>query len=231
MQFKLWKPVLSGVVFSCALTAATAPADSAQAASPASGVWSFNALLDGKLIGQHRFSLTTQGGERKLISDASFTVKFLGITAYRYRHQTTEQWQGDCLTALTSTTDDDGKPSRVRTESEGNALNVIATTPVHPAGAPAQSLTGCVMSFAYWNPLIQTQTRLLNAQNGKFESVKLTRVGTGSVDVRGQAVEATQFRINGLAAPIDIWYSTQGDWVGLDSMVAGGRKLSYRLKP
>jgi Family of unknown function (DUF6134) len=198
-------------------------AGAARAATPGDGEWNFRALLDGKPIGAHRFSVSGEGDERKVVSEANFAVKVFGITAYRYRHQATEQWRGDCLTALAATTDDDGKPNKVRAEASGDALNVST------GGAP-QPLKGCVMSFAYWNPAIQSQTRLLNAQTGKLEAVQVVRIGGGSIDVRGQAVAATQFRITGPAAPIDVWYSPQGEWLGLDSTVAGGRKLSYRLQ-
>ena len=225
-------PVLS-------LLAALAGHDSraAEVVSPPTGEWNFRALLDGKPIGQHRFSVTANAGakvgavgavgalgeERRVISEASFAVKFLGITAYRYRHKATEQWRGDCLTALTASTDDDGKASSVRTEADGETLSV-------KTAAATQSLSGCVMTFAYWNPAIQTQTRLLNAQTGKAEVVQVNRVGSGSVEVRGQPVAATRFRITGAAEPIDVWYSAQGEWIGLDALVAGGRKLSYRLQ-
>jgi Family of unknown function (DUF6134) len=182
------------------------------AATPPTGEWNFQALLDGTPIGQHRFSVSGQGEERKVVSEASFNVKFLGLSAYTYRHKATEQWHGECLTALNSTTDDDGKPESVRAD-RNDAL-----------------LKGCVMSFAYWNPAIQTQTRLLNAQTGKLEAVQVKRVGTGTVEVRGKPVEATEVRISGTANPIVVWYSPQGEWVGLDSTVAGGRKLSYRLQ-
>ena len=206
----------------------------AEVVSPPTGEWNFRALLDGKPIGQHRFSVTAYAGakagavgalgdERRVISEASFAVKFLGVTAYRYRHKATEQWRGDCLTALTASTDDDGKASSVRTEADGEALSV-------KTAAATQSLSGCVMTFAYWNPAIQTQTRLLNAQTGKAEAVQVSRIGSGSVEVRGQPVAATRFRITGPAEPIDVWYSAQGEWIGLDSLVAGGRKLSYRLQ-
>ena len=206
----------------------------AEVVSPPTGEWNFRALLDGKPIGQHRFSVTAYAGakagavgalgdERRVISEASFAVKFLGVTAYRYRHKATEQWRGDCLTALAASTDDDGKASSVRTEADGEALSV-------KTAAATQSLSGCVMTFAYWNPAIQTQTRLLNAQTGKAEVVQVNRIGSGSVEVRGQPVAATRFRITGPAEPIDVWYSAQGEWIGLDSLVAGGRKLSYRLQ-
>ena len=200
------KRVLTGLAL-----AATALAVGANAAPP-TGEWNFRALLDGKPIGQHRFSVSGEGDERKVVSEANFAVKFLGITAYRYRHKATEAWRDNCLTALNSSTDDDGKPETVRAEQNDATLK------------------GCVMSFAYWNPAIQTQTRLLNAQTGKIESVQVKRIGNGSVEVRGKPVEATEFRITGLANPIVVWYSAQGEWVGLDSTVSGGRKLSYRLQ-
>ena len=192
-------------------------------AAPAGGEWNFRALLDGKPIGQHRFSVSAQGDEREVVSEANFTVKFLGITAYRYRHKATEQWRGDCLAGINSTTNDDGKTSTVRGLQQGDALNVVA-------GNDKDSLPGCVMSFAYWNPAIQKQTHMLNAQTGKLEAVQVARIGSGSVEVRGQPVTATHYRITGPTNPIDVWYSAQGDWVGLDSTVAGGRKLSYRLQ-
>ena len=172
--------------------------------------WNFRALLDDRPIGTHRFSLSGQGDERTLLSEARFAVKFLGITAYRYRHNATEHWRGDCLSELTASTDDDGKASKVHLD--------------------AAALKGCVMSFAYWNPLIQTQTRLLNAQTGQFENVRIERIGEGMLPVRGAPTAATRWRITGPAQPIELWYSTQGDWIGLDSIVGSGRKLSYRLE-
>jgi hypothetical protein len=51
-----------------------------------------------------------------------------------------------------------------------------------------QALEGCVMSFAYWNPAIRTQAKLLNAQSGKLEAVQVSRAGSGTVEVRGQPV-------------------------------------------
>lgn len=193
------------------LLAAVAITASANPAPP-TGEWNFRALLDGTPIGRHRFSVSGEGDERKVVSEANFAVKFLGITAYRYHHKATELWRDNCLTALNSTTDDDGKPESVHV-AQGDAL-----------------LKGCVMSFAYWNPAIQTQTRLLNAQTGKLDTVQVKAIGSGSVDVRGKPVEATGFRITGPAHPIVVWYSSQGEWIGLDSTVAGGRKLSYRLQ-
>ncbi len=190
--------------------------------APASGEWAFRVLLDDKPIGEHRFTLSTQGEQRQLRSVASFDVKFLGFSAYRYRLDVTEQWQGDCLTSLSATTDDDGQRSSVKARSDGDNKLRIAS----PAGE--QAVDGCLMSFAYWNPALRSQTRLLDPQTGRLESVRIAVVGQETIPLRGQPTPATRVRIDGPKQPIDIWYSEQGDWLALQSTVAGGRKLVYR---
>jgi hypothetical protein len=201
-------------------------AASGSASSLARGEWDFRVLLDDAPIGEHRFALaSTAGGERQLVSEASFAVKLLGVTVYRYRHSATETWRGDCLRRLRSTTDDDGTPEKVDAEPAGDDGALAVTTP-----KGTRLVDGCVMSFAYWNPGIRGQERLLNAQSGKLEAVRVSRAGSGTVDVRGQQMAATRWRIATEAQPIDVWYSPQGEWLGLDSIVSGNRKLSYRLK-
>ena len=191
-------------------------------AQAVAGEWTFRALLDGKPIGQHRFTVSEQGNERTVTSQADFAVRFLGFTAYQYTHTAVEQWRGDCLTALVARTNDDGRSVDVRAEQNGDRLDVIV-------GGAQENLTGCVMTFAYWNPAIRTQTRLLNPQTGRVETVQVSRVGGGSIDVRGLQTPAIQFRITGPSAAILVWYSPQGEWLGLDSIVGGKHKLSYRL--
>lgn len=229
----------------CTLAALLAVASAASSladerAGNRAGEWNFQVTLDGKPIGTHRFTVTADdggsggGGDRSLkaVSDAAFTVKLLGLTVYRYRHQAVEQWRGDCLRALDSSTDDDGAPSRVRATTERDALRVATeASPPAVSTVPAlQSLPGCAMSFAYWNPAILSRKQLLNAQTGKYESVSIATVEDGMLAVRGSSVAATRWRIDGPTQPVDVWYTAQGEWVGLDSTVGGGRKLSYRLR-
>lgn len=202
----------------------------AHAASAPTGDWNFVASLNDKPIGEHRFSVTGSGDERRMVGKANFDVKFIGISAYRYQHEVVEKWRGNCLADLVSKTDDDGKVMRVRTQADAERGDGSDGLLVFTDNGPGAPLPGCVMSFAYWNPAIQTQTRLLNAQTGKPEKVQIVRAGTGDIDVRGQPISATRWRITGATHPIDVWYSAAGEWVGLDSTVDGGRKLSYRLK-
>jgi hypothetical protein len=186
-------------------------------------VYAFKAFLDDKPIGEHRFTVATEGGNRKVTSEADFAVKFVGITAYHYHHHADEQWAGECLSGLASSTDDDGKPASVKLVKAGD-VNEITTN------AGTKSEPGCLMTYAYWNPALRERKRLLNPQTGQVDSVKVEKVGSGTIPVAGKDVAATDWRITGGESPIDVWISDQGDWIGLDSMVSNGRhKLTYRL--
>lgn len=192
------------------------------AAAQESRVWDFRATLDGSPIGYHRFTLSDAGAARELKSETRFQVRVLGFTVYRYVHDATERWRGDCLERLTARTDDNGKTSSVDALSEGERMAVNG-----PRGR--EMLDGCVMSFAYWNPQILRQSRLLNAQTGVYEATKIAALGEESVMVRGNRVLARRYRIDGAGSPIDIWYAANDEWVALESAVAGGRRLRYAL--
>jgi hypothetical protein len=201
----------------CLGTSLVAWADTAPTSMPTQGDWRFQALLDGKPIGTHRFTLSTQDGVSTLRSEASFDVKLLGLTVYRYRHQATEHWRGGCLVGLTSTTDDDGTRFAVQASQHDGALRVSATK--GQTAQPAHTLPGCVMTYAYWNPAMRQQGQLLNAQTGRYETVTITALGND------------RWRVKGPEQPIELTYSAQGDWVGLDSKVSGGKRtLSYQLE-
>ena len=200
-----------------ALAASDAPPEGA--AEPG---WIFRVLLDGEPIGTHSFSANgvDARGERTLVSDAAFVVRWFGVTVYRYRHRAVERWRGDCLAALSADTHDNGTHTRVSAQAQGQRFDVTAPAP--------QSARGCVMSFAYWHPALRTQQRLLNAQTGRIEPVTITPIGNAAIEVGERRVAASGWRIEGPAQPIDVWYSAQGDWIGLDTRVDGGRTLRYR---
>jgi hypothetical protein len=212
---------LAALALAAAVTGSAQPVTApAPASTPAN--WTFQVLLDDKPIGQHSFSRATAAESTEMTIEASFEVKLLGITVYRYQHRNVERWSGDCLQSLTAETNDDGKLSRVSTRKDGTTL--VVASPLSP-----QSLGGCVMSFAYWNPAMLKQTQLLNSQTGRYEKVRIEALGSDTLTTPGRSITADHFRIVGTEQPIDLWYTPAGDWVALASTVSGGkRKLSYR---
>ena len=191
--------------------------------------WDFIVRLDGRPVGTHRFTLARQGGGARLLTSAArFEVKLLGWTAYRYRHQARERWQGDCLASLDASTDDDGRVTQVRGRRGEEGFSIDVSAPGTEEAAPAPQ-PGCVMSFAYWNTAFTTQRRLLDPGTGRLVPVQVQPLPSTQVETARGLVSARGWRIAGLPNPIDVWYDGD-EWAGLDTVVQGGRKLSYRLR-
>jgi len=186
--------------------------------------WSFRVFLDDKPIGTHVFTLREQDTLRELRSEASFTVTFLGLTLYRYEHLALERWKGDCLLSLEARTNDDGAKKTVQARLEGASLTV-------DANGRQEQLAGCLKTFAYWNPAILVADRLLNAQTGRLEPVRIQAQGPDQItNAKGRPSPANRYQILGPEQPITLWYDAASRWVGLESKVGGGRRLTYRLE-
>ena len=186
-------------------------------------VWDFQVFLDDAPIGYHRFTLDEGRNGQDMNIEARFEVKVLLVTVYRYVHEASELWRGNCLARLAARTNDDG--TRFVTEAAADGKRLTVTTARGNA-----TLEGCVMSFAYWNPEILRQSQLLNIQTGEYQAVKIADMGDENITIRGTPVAAKRYRITGPKNPIDVWYSTDSDWLALESTVEGGRRLRYRIQ-
>jgi len=184
--------------------------------------WNFRVFLDEREIGYHRFTLRNQGAERELRSEARFSVELLFITAYRYAHEATERWRGDCLAELRAHTDDNGTRYQIEAARIGERLVVAREQ-------DREDLRGCVMTFAYWNPRMLSQERLLNAQTGEYMDVTVTPNGEETLLVRGNPVKARRYGLRGPELAIDLWYSPNNEWLALESTTDGGRRLRYQI--
>ncbi|WP_198683762.1 DUF6134 family protein [Peristeroidobacter agariperforans] len=189
----------------------------------ANHTWDFRVFLDEKEIGAHRFDLIDRDGQRELISEARMKVKLLFVTAYTYEHRDVEHWQGDCLSKLSSTTDDNGEKHRVDVQRREGAT-IVQTL------EGTQRLGECVLTFAYWNPAMLQQTQLLNSQDGEHVKVKITDAGADSIVVRGVKTPARRYELRSEKLSIDLWYSEQQEWLALESKTERGQKLIYKLK-
>jgi hypothetical protein len=184
--------------------------------------WNFTVYLDDAKIGQHRFRLQDRGAEAELHSEARFDVRMLFFSIYAYGHEAREHGQGDCLRELAADTDDNGTRHRIRGTPAANGFTV-------DDGERHSTLPGCVMTFAYWNPRMRDQSRLLNPQTGEYLDVRTERVGGDKIAVRGQLTEATRYVLRGEKLAITLWYSPEDRWLALDS-VKDGRQLRYRIE-
>jgi hypothetical protein len=192
-------------------------------ASASTEEWRFRVFLDDAEIGYHRFSLLGDGPERQLDSEARYNVKFLYITVYRYAHDSRERWQGNCLKQVEANTQDNGKTLAVRGTQDGDRF--VVTNTRGQANLPA-----CVMTFAYWNPDLLGQSRLLNVQTGEYMDVQVRVLGEETLTVRGTVQRALRYALETRDFRIDLWYSPNKEWLALESNTEGGRKLRYQIQ-
>jgi len=184
--------------------------------------WTFAVHLDDTPIGYHRFELQPTGEGVEVVSEARFDVKFLFFSAFRYRHSNRESWDGRCLERIESETRENDQEFSVSGER-------VAGRFVLEADGRAEALDSCVMTFAYWNPAFLEQSRLLNPQSGEYVPVDVESLGKREVVVRGHSVVATAYRVTALNTRLTVWYSEDHEWLGLESVASGGRKIRYEL--
>jgi hypothetical protein len=212
----------ASVAIALLLLAGPAAASSSAASLPGTGdQWNFRVVLDGKEVGWHRYVVRGDGAATDVESHARFDVRLLFANAYSYRHAARERWRGACLHELESRTETNGRVVEVAALVDDETLIVAG-----PSGDTR--LPGCVMSFAYWNPLILRATSLLNSQSGELVPVSIAQRGTEQVRVAGHSVPATRHRLSAPDLQIDLWYA-DGRWVALEAPTPGGRLLRYEL--
>lgn len=211
--------MIRAAAMALALTLAAGPAN---ARDVTTREWRFDVSLDGRPIGEHRFTLREDQDSRELTSEARFRVRILFIDAYRYDHLAREHWQGDCLQSLDARTDANGKPIVVVGQRDRTEFRI-------QSGTAAVLPDDCVQTFAYWNPSILNARRLLNPQTGDYVEVKVLLMGREVIG--GQPTE--RYRLLGSGSTplqIDLWYTAGRDWVALESLTPEGRRLRYDRK-
>lgn len=186
--------------------------------------WAFDVYLDKSKIGTHSFTFN----DNMLVSKAKFNVKVLFIEAYKYDHVSKEQWQNDCLTNIDVNTTEDKVNTKVKGKKTDNGFEIND-------GKTKQTLPACTMTFAYWNPKILEQSKLLNPQNAEYLETTFTKIGNENITVKGKPTETTHYKLVGALngakkLNIELWYNQNNDWVALKSITPEGYVINYKLK-
>jgi hypothetical protein len=173
------------------------------------------------VIGQHTFIYE---GE-KTVSDANFKFEYLFMD-FIYQHQSSETWQGNCLKTISSKTDDDGDMYDVSGYMEANQFMVTTNN-------KTSELPLCVMTFAYGNPKILDQKKLMNAQNGEYLDVDIQFLREENHMVKGKDILTDLWQIEAKGDDGDLlvhlWYDKNMNWVSLKSQTPIG-DMQYKLK-
>lgn len=208
------------------LTAGTASGVSANAIADQAAAKSHNfaVYLDKRKIGYHRVTIDQSDGQQQIHTVAKFNVRFMYIPVYSYRHETRETWQGDCLSSVTSSTNDNGRDYFIESQPIEGQRELYEIRLITQDGEAA--IDGCIRTFAYWNVDLLKSSRLLNTQTGEYMATTINDLGMQMLDLGKMTVEAQQYRLVSDNMTIDLWYM-DSHWLALESVTDSGAVLRY----
>ncbi len=188
------------------------------------GSLQFDILRNDSPIGEHRLTAEQTAGGLRVAIDTDIRVRVLGVTAYRYRHESREDWadgqDGLTLVGLRSRTDDNGSDFRVEGEAEGADFRVEGSE--GPVVAPAD-----VVPASYWNPLVLRRRRLLNTKRGTLFEASAEPRGEETIESGGQRVRTHRAFIAGDPA-VHLWFDDE-QRVRRLAFESRGEFIDYRL--
>ena len=178
-------------------------------------VWEFDAFVGKKKIGSHRFEVMRTRDRITAKSSASFEYTVLKIPLLKYEHSVVEIYNSNsCLKSISSETTTNSKRIRVMGEKKGDSFFVTGNN-------EATFERACLMPFAYWSPRLLDQTALINGQTGKITPIKIQSVDSPD--------NGKNYVLSGKDLNIELAYSSEDKWTGLQSKLPFGRTLKYTL--
>lgn len=174
---------------------------------PSSGVLVFDVMREGTDIGDHRYVFREDGDALsvQVETDVAVRLPLIGVTVFRFEHDSQELWRGGKLSALQSKTNDDGKAHQLD---------------LADAGAFPASL---------WNDAILEQTILLNTVDGRSMATSVVDVGPETVLAGDKVLPAHHYRLSG-DLERDLWYDATGMLVKVAFTGDDGSHIEYTLK-
>jgi hypothetical protein len=179
----------------------------------------FTVFRGASQIGTHRVEFLQGGPDPVVEISIDLVVRFAGIPVYRYTHRSREEWSGDRLRRLDSSTDDSGTRTEVRARAVADGLAVEGSGGSFLAPAD-------IKPTSYWMEDMTRRSRLLNTQEGIVIDVAARQTGTDRLTIAGTPVDIRVYEVTG-DLNTRVGYAGSGDWVDLE-FAARGSTIRYR---
>jgi hypothetical protein len=190
----------------------------AAASQPTPGRTEFRIYMNGQPVGRHVVAVApTAGGVE---ADVSIDMKGrVGPFGFTYSHRCEERWAGDALQSLACTDRENNRAQAARATRSGAGIAIDGTA--FKGAAP-----GGIDPSSWWRADTVRQTQLIDTRTGALMPVRSTRIGTETIDVGGERIQATRWRIRA-SQDVDIWYDQAGRWVKMNFRLRG-QQFEYR---
>lgn len=180
----------------------------------------FQVRVGGKAAGSYTLQIRDDAdGTTTVHAAAEVTVKVL-LRTFRYSFRGSEVWQNDRLMQLDTLTNDDGKQHQVSLRADDNGLRLTSANTTVRLDADAWSTIAWRLPNERW-PM---RGQLIDADTGKVTQARLTRVGPAVIEVAGQKIACTHYRLVGFNE-VQLWYDGTGRLVRQESIEEGQRTI------
>lgn len=207
------------------VTVAPARADDAQkeltASIPAGNALTFKAFTGDTELGLHKMNWSVQGDAVIVKIEIDLGARVLFVPVYAYKHRSTETWRNGQLSAIVTSTDDDGDKEFVNGELNGDVFTVKST--LFNGNAPLP-----MAPTSYWNYANLKKPNWLNTQTGKMLKISARFVGEETIKSRAGEMRARRYDMSG-DAELSLWYDAQNRWVK-SRFAVDGTTITYVLQ-
>jgi len=182
----------------------------------------FTVKREGKKIGTHAVSFTTEGDRLIVDTETKLKVKFLFFTAYKFNYTAREIWQNGQIQQITADTNANGKKFTYDMDFDGT--NVIVdngetdtTFELETAAFPSN----------HWNPNVLKAPIIMNTLSGSPNAIEITPLDWEVRPTADESRRAQGFEYSGELNDVVSWYDEKGRWVGLEFKGEDGSIITY----
>ncbi len=210
----LYTPLILKALLGLALLTVAAPTVEADTPHDVA----FDVFRNGSPFGEHRIVFSERSdGRIKVEIDIELRVGFGPLPLFRYEHESVEVWEGADLISLTAATLKDGDWTRYALERGADGRLV----------SDAGRIEALIPS-SHWSGYVAGLSAILNTETGEPMAVTIEDLGMDRIETAGGMIAARRFRMTGTVT-VDLWYDTEGDWVGCAFSIRD-QDIVYRLR-
>ena len=196
---------LSAALLALTLACGAAAASAAGPAPvPPNGEHRYNIMREGARIGTQISRYTQDGNRLTVVTQMNIEVSLLFVTAYKFEMESREEWVGGRFVAMTTRANDDGKRKEVDVRVDDGVGKLLVSYNGKDGSAPAGTFPASL-----WNPATVEKIELVDVLNGKTRDVRTRSLGTETLRIGGQDVQAYHYVMQG-DLERELWYGADG---------------------
>ncbi len=206
-----------------ALPAGLAAPPPAEIAGVGQETHEYEILRKGSPVGTHQVRVQHHDDHTRVVCRSRIRIGLLGLTFYRFRYKSEEEWDAEGLRRLLVRVNDDGERLEIDGHRRGDRFDWTIN------GADSKTHGMPVYPTNHWNSAVLSQTRVLNTLTGVMNRVSI-QPHQEEMPVFDQPVgEVKKYRYSG-ELRLETWYDVSGRWIGMRFEGRDGSTIEYRCR-